>query len=111
MVFLCKVAQARVRLNELKEELDKAIKDQNFSTAQEIQKDVAILEVNLNNLNNRPVDHDVEVFREERSDPLTLLKCLSIVCELLVNAQVNSYCQPFWLRSSINYFFSCRNLN
>jgi len=85
------VAQVRVQLNELKDELEQAIKDQNFAVAQEIQKSMAELEDKLKGLASRPAQYDVEVFREERNDPLTLLKCLSVVCELLKNAQVMKY--------------------
>jgi hypothetical protein len=46
------------------------------------------LETKLSELCSRPTTHDVEVFREERDDPLTLLKCLSTVCELLKNSPV-----------------------
>jgi condensin complex subunit 3 len=88
------VAQVRVQLNELKDELEQAIKDQNFVVAQDIQKSMADLEEKLKSLTNRPAQYDVEVFREERNDPLTLLKCLSVVCELLKNAQVMKYILP-----------------
>ena len=85
------MAQVRVQLNELKDELEQAVKDQNFVVAQEIQKSMAELEEKLKSLASRPAQYDVEVFREERNDPLTLLKCLCVVCELLKNAQVMKY--------------------
>lgn len=47
------------------------------------------VEAELVELSSRSTTHDVEEFREERDDPLTLLKCLSIVCELLKNAPVD----------------------
>lgn len=75
-------------MNELKEELREAIDKQNFLGAQEIQLLVVVLETKLSELCSRPTTHDVEVFREERDDPLTLLKCLSTVCELLKNSPV-----------------------
>ncbi|XP_057377036.1 condensin complex subunit 3-like [Daphnia carinata] len=80
------IAQCRVQLNELKEELEQAVEKQNFVGAQEIKQNIVILETKLNELCSRPTTHDVEIFREERDDPLTLLKCLSIVCELLKNS-------------------------
>ncbi len=75
-------------MNELKEELQEAIDKQNFLGAQEIQQKMVVLETKLSELCSRPTTHDVEVFREERDDPLTLLKCLSTVCELLKNSPV-----------------------
>ena len=72
----------------MKDELEEAIKMQRFTDAQNIQKNIADVESKLNSLASKPLSHDVEVFREERNDPLTLLKCLSIVCELLKNAPV-----------------------
>lgn len=80
------IAQCRVQLNELKEELEHAVEKQNFVGAQEIKQIIVVLETKLNELCSRPTTHDVEIFREERDDPLTLLKCLSIVCELLKNS-------------------------
>lgn len=80
------IAQCKVKLNELKEELEEAIRMQRFTDAQDVQKSIAEVDSKLNSLASKPLSHDVEVFREERSDPLTLLKCLSIVCELLKNA-------------------------
>lgn len=78
-------------MNELKEELQEAIEKQNFLGAQEIQKKMVVLESKLSELCSRPTTHDVEVFREERDDPLTLLKCLSTICELLKNSPVFFY--------------------
>lgn len=86
--YLKQIAQLRVQLNELKDELEKAIGEQNFLAAQELQQKISGLESKLSQLSSRSTTHDVEVFREERDDPLTLLKCLSIVCELLKNAPV-----------------------
>lgn len=86
--FSPQIAQCRVQLNELKEELEHAVEKQNFVGAQEIKQIIVVLETKLNELCSRPTTHDVEIFREERDDPLTLLKCLSIVCELLKNSPV-----------------------
>lgn len=82
------IAQHKVQLNELKEKLEEFVKAQNFSSAQDVQQKINALETQLTELSSRPTTHDVEVFREERDDPLTLLKCLSIVCELLKNSPV-----------------------
>ncbi len=79
-----------MQINELKDELETAVLGQNFAAAQEIQQRINVLETKLGELSSRPTTHDVEVFREERDDPLTLLKCLSIVCELLKNSPVFS---------------------
>lgn len=78
-----------MQLNEFKEELEEAIKAQNFVLAQEIQQKVSALEEKLTILSSKPTVNDVEVVREERDDPRTLLKCLSVVCELLKTAPVS----------------------
>lgn len=70
--------------------MENAVLGQNFVAAQEIQEKITAHEKKLGELSSKPVTHDVEVFREERDDPLTLLKCLSIVCELLKNSPVFS---------------------
>jgi len=77
-----------VRLNEFKEDLETAVHDQNFTEAQEIKKKIAEVESKLNSINEKSTVPETEPIREERDDPLTLLKCLSIVCELLKNAPV-----------------------
>lgn len=82
------MAQYRVQVNELKDELEKAIGEQNFTKAQEVQKKIAEIDGKISALSERPSGADAEVVREERDDPMTLLKCLSIVCELLKNAPV-----------------------
>ena len=82
-------------MNELKDELEQAIEKQNFLVAQELQQKMVVLENKLSELCSRPTTHDVEVFREERDDPLTLLKCLSTVCELLKNSPVSVFFQSF----------------
>lgn len=64
------------------------MRDQNFTDAQEIKKKIAEVESKLNSINEKSTVPDTEPIREERDDPLTLLKCLSIVCELLKNAPV-----------------------
>merc|ERR1740128_178700 len=79
-------AQCRVKLNELKDDLEEAITAKDFTGAQDIQKAISELETKLNTLTSKPLSYDVESFREERDDPMTLHKCLSIVCELLKNA-------------------------
>lgn len=82
------MAQCRVRLNEFKEDLETAVHEQNFTEAQEIKKKIAEVESKLNSINEKSTVPETEPIREERDDPLTLLKCLSIVCELLKNAPV-----------------------
>ena len=77
-----------MRLNEFKEDLETAVHDQNFTEAQEIKKKIAEVESKLNSINEKSTVPETEPIREERDDPLTLLKCLSIVCELLKNAPV-----------------------
>lgn len=101
-----------MQINELKDELETAVLGQNFAAAQEIQQRITVLETKLGELSSRPTTHDVEVFREERDDPLTLLKCLSIVCELLKNSPV--FCclilnQPS--KNVLNGSFSDRCIN
>ena len=79
-----------MKLNELKDDLEEAITAKDFTGAQDIQKAISELETKLNTLTSKPLSYDVESFREERDDPMTLHKCLSIVCELLKNAPVRS---------------------
>ena len=75
-------------MNELKDELETAIADQEFATAQGVKLKISDLEAKLTTLTTQPTDYNVEEIREERDDPTTLLKCLNVVCELLKNAPV-----------------------
>lgn len=75
-------------MNELKDELETAVTDEDFSAAQDFKEKIKNLETKLTTLSTKPTDYNVEEFREERDDPITLLKCLNVVCELLKNAPV-----------------------
>lgn len=82
------IAQIRVKINEMKDELERVVCDQDFESAQQIQKKIDAEVARLSEMTTKATEPQVETFREERNDPMTLLKCLSVVCGMLKNWKV-----------------------
>lgn len=77
-----KIAGIRVQLNELREDLDTAVRNQDFTKAAELKSTVAELDAEKVKLlqTSEPVREEV---RSENNDPLTVLKCQTIIVEML----------------------------
>ncbi|KAK3094775.1 hypothetical protein FSP39_006096 [Pinctada imbricata] len=77
-----KIASIRVKLNQHKEELDEAVKNQDFEKAAEIKAAISECETERNALLEVGEPH-VEEVRTEKTDVSTILKCQAIVAEML----------------------------
>ncbi len=84
-----KLAGVRVELNQLREELDECIKNQDFGRAAEIKFKVTELETSKQDLLDQSLPQTQEI-REEKNDPKTLLKCLTIAWEMLEFSSVTN---------------------
>ncbi|XP_025095867.1 condensin complex subunit 3-like isoform X2 [Pomacea canaliculata] len=76
------VAKVRVQLNQLREELEVAVKQQDFQRAAELKTSISQSEAEKSSLMEakEPV---LEEIKSEKNDTPTLLKCLTIICEML----------------------------
>nr|KAG5687867.1 hypothetical protein BaRGS_007561 [Batillaria attramentaria] len=76
------IAKVRVQLNQLREDLEEAVKNQEFQRAAELKESIHGLEMERSSLleDTQPT---VEEVRTEKNDPATVLKCLTIICEML----------------------------
>ncbi|KAK7466706.1 hypothetical protein BaRGS_00037193 [Batillaria attramentaria] len=76
------IAKVRVQLNQLREDLEEAVKNQEFQQAAELKESIHGLEMERSSLleDTQPT---VEEVRTEKNDPATVLKCLTIICEML----------------------------
>ncbi|ESO95108.1 hypothetical protein LOTGIDRAFT_117517 [Lottia gigantea] len=77
-----KIASIRVKLNQLREEMDDCVQKQEFVKAAELKGVIGELDVEKLQLldSARPEQEEV---RTEKNDPATLLKCLTIISEML----------------------------
>ncbi|XP_052772230.1 condensin complex subunit 3-like isoform X2 [Mya arenaria] len=84
-----KIAGIRVELNQLREDLDEAVRGQDFTRAAEIKGKIAQLDLEKNALleTSEPVREEI---RAERNDPLTILKCQTIISEMLQLLKMNA---------------------
>ncbi|KAL4231186.1 hypothetical protein ACF0H5_008768 [Mactra antiquata] len=89
-----KIAGIRVKLNQCREDLEASVKDQDFEKAAELKAAIAQLDAEKNELlaTTEPVKEEV---RSERNDPVTLLKCLTIISEMLQVHKVNGVSPTF----------------
>ncbi|KAK2143344.1 hypothetical protein LSH36_852g00004, partial [Paralvinella palmiformis] len=78
-----KIASICVELNQLKEELENCVEMQKFGEAAEIKAKVTELQTTKQTLMEKSLPTTVFEVRVEKNDPLTVLKCLTIVCEML----------------------------
>ncbi|XP_064631068.1 condensin complex subunit 3-like isoform X2 [Lineus longissimus] len=83
-----KAASIRVKILELREELDDAVQKQDFIQAGELKRQLAELEAEKEQVLEelQPV---VEEVRKEKNDPQTLLKCMTIACVMLEGVTLN----------------------
>ncbi|XP_062622300.1 condensin complex subunit 3-like [Saccostrea cucullata] len=84
-----KIANIRVKLNELKESLDESVRSQDFGRAAEIKQSISELETERNQLLDLPQTQTEEI-RTERTDVATILKCHAIVAEMLETLSLSS---------------------
>lgn len=84
-----KIANIRVKLNELKEILDETVRSQDFSRAAEVKQNISELEAERNQLLDLPQTQTEEI-RTEKTDVATILKCHAIVAEMLETLSLTS---------------------
>jgi len=82
-----KIAGIRVKLNQLREELGECIERQDFEKAAQLKADISGLDAERSSLMVEP-EPQLEDVRTQKDDPLTMLKCLTIVCELLTMPKI-----------------------
>ncbi|BFZ07082.1 hypothetical protein BsWGS_10121 [Bradybaena similaris] len=84
-----KIASIRVKLHQLREELSESIEKQDFESAARLKTDIAQLDAERASLmeTSRP---KLEEVRVQKNDALTILKCLTIICDLLMTVNVKS---------------------
>ncbi|KAK0049397.1 condensin complex subunit 3 [Biomphalaria pfeifferi] len=85
-----KVASIRVKLHQLREELSFCIEKQEFEKAAQIKSDIANLDSERSTLLGE-TEARVEEVRIQKNDYFTMLKCLTIVCELLIALKVKTF--------------------
>ncbi|GFR80137.1 condensin complex subunit 3 [Elysia marginata] len=85
-----KIAGIRVKVNELRHELSDCIEKQDFERAARIKMSISELDAERSSLleESQPA---VEEVRTHKNDPLTVLKCLTIICELLISVNVKKW--------------------
>lgn len=85
-----KIAGIRVKVNELRQELSDCIEKQDFERAAQIKTNISELDAERSSLleESQPA---VEEIRTHKNDPLTVLKCLTIICELLISTNLKKW--------------------
>ncbi|XP_074641099.1 condensin complex subunit 3-like [Tubulanus polymorphus] len=78
-----RIAAIRVKLNELREELEISINEQDFGKASELKNEINKLDEEKENLLNDAKPQSQEI-RTEKNDAQTMLKCLTITAEMLL---------------------------
>ncbi|CAG5939591.1 unnamed protein product [Menidia menidia] len=92
-----KLAEVKVRIMEAKQTLEDCIVAQDFSQAAELKSSITDLEARRNQIiqemaeSNQPADKEV---RSEKSDPETLLRCLTMCAELLKQMNIKTRIGP-----------------
>ncbi|PFX25708.1 condensin complex subunit 3-like [Stylophora pistillata] len=77
-----KVAGMSVKLNQLRDEMEQCVMDQDFAKAAELKEQIADLGGQKEILDSQENSFS-QTIREEKDDPDTLLKCLTIASEML----------------------------
>ncbi|CAG5940268.1 unnamed protein product [Menidia menidia] len=91
------LAEVKVRIMEAKQTLEDCIVAQDFSQAAELKSSITDLEARRNQIiqemaeSNQPADKEV---RSEKSDPETLLRCLTMCAELLKQMNIKTRIGP-----------------
>ncbi|XP_078359066.1 condensin complex subunit 3-like [Oculina patagonica] len=83
-----KVAGIRVKLNQFRDEMEQCVSNQDFGRAAELKQQIAELEEQKEILDSEENSFSQTV-REEKDDPDTLLKCLTIASEMLQGVATN----------------------
>lgn len=78
-----KVAGIRVKLNQFRDEMEQCVTNQDFAKAAELKQQIIELEQQKDTLDSQENSFSQTVRSEEKDDPDTLLKCLTIACEML----------------------------
>lgn len=84
-----KMAGLRVRLNELREELEECVETEDFSRAAEVKSQLKEVEMNRSSLLDQCKPQVVQI-STAKNDPATLLKCMTVVCEMLQGVQLKT---------------------
>ncbi|XP_005090481.1 condensin complex subunit 3 [Aplysia californica] len=84
-----KIAGIRVKLNQLREELGECIEKQDFERAAQLKTDISNLDAERSSLLEE-TEPKLEEVRTQRDDPLTMLKCITVVCELLTSPKIKT---------------------
>ncbi|ELT89300.1 hypothetical protein CAPTEDRAFT_225765 [Capitella teleta] len=88
------MADIRVELNQKKEELEECIQQQKFEEAAELKLKIAQLQAQKDLLAQEASRPSTQEVRETKNDPATLLKCLTVACELLRSLNMSTL-SPF----------------
>ncbi|KAL3865140.1 hypothetical protein ACJMK2_006761 [Sinanodonta woodiana] len=83
------IAGVRVKLNQLREELDECVRKQEFARAGEIKAQVSKLEAERAELLDAAEPKTQEI-RTEKNDPPTVLKCQKMIAEMLEELSLSS---------------------
>ncbi|XP_068710176.1 condensin complex subunit 3-like [Montipora foliosa] len=78
-----KVAGIHVKLNQFRDELEQCVTDQDFARAADLKQQITELEEQREILDSEENSFSQTVRSEEKDDPDTLLKCLTIASEML----------------------------
>ncbi|CAH3143074.1 unnamed protein product [Porites lobata] len=78
-----KVAGIRVKLNQFRDEMEQCVVNQEFSKAAELKQQIIELEEQKELLDSQEYSFSQTVRSEEKDDPDTLLKCLTVASEML----------------------------
>ncbi|XP_071089919.1 condensin complex subunit 3-like isoform X1 [Haliotis cracherodii] len=84
-----KIANIRVRLHQAKEELEDCVRCQEFARAAELKSSVSELDAERSSLLEQGEPQSQEI-RTEKNDPFTILKCLTVISELLTQLPVKT---------------------
>jgi len=77
-----KVAGIRVKLNQFRDEMEQCVTNQDFGRAAELKQQITELEEQKEILESKENSFS-QTIREEKDDPDTLLKCLTVASEML----------------------------
>ncbi|XP_041369483.1 condensin complex subunit 3-like isoform X2 [Gigantopelta aegis] len=77
-----KIARIRVEVNQSREELEECVRNQEFERAAELKQTVAELDIERAKL-LESAQPQTEEIRTEKDDPVTVHKCLIIICQML----------------------------
>ncbi|GFO14782.1 condensin complex subunit 3, partial [Plakobranchus ocellatus] len=85
-----RIASIRVKVNELRQELSDCVEKQDFEKAAQLKTSISDLDAERSSLLEE-AQPSVEEFRNTKNDPLTVLKCLTIICEFFISVNVNRW--------------------